>query len=77
MYQKAELVHADLSEYNIMIWKGKPIIFDISQAVLVKHPMADTFLRRDLENLNNYFRKLGVEVKSAEETFRWVTGGET
>lgn len=76
LYQKAELVHADLSEYNVMIWEGKPILFDVSQAVLLKHPMANTFLRRDLENLNNYFKRLGVEVQSIEETYRWVTGGK-
>jgi RIO kinase 1 len=76
LYQKAELVHADLSEYNIMLWKGKPILFDFSQAVLLKHPMADVFLRRDLENLNNYFKRLGVVIQSVEETYRMVTGGK-
>jgi RIO kinase 1 len=76
LYKKAEIVHADLSEYNIMLWKGKTILFDFSQAVLLKHPMAGTFLRRDLENIDNYFKRLGVDVQSVEETYRWVTGGE-
>jgi len=74
MYQKAELVHADLSEYNIMIWRGKPILFDVSQAVPLKHPMADRFLQRDLENLYRYFKKLNVDVLSVEEMYRRVTG---
>jgi len=74
LYQRAELVHADLSEYNIMIWRGKPILFDVSQAVLLKHPMADQFLRRDLENLYRYFKRLDVEVLSVEEMYRRVTG---
>lgn len=73
LYRKAKLVHGDLSEYNIMIWRGKPVIFDISQAVLLAHPMADKFLRRDLENLNRYFRRLGVNVLSVEELYRRVT----
>ncbi len=73
MYQKAELVHADLSEYNIMIWRGKPILFDVSQAVPLKHPMADRFLQRDLENLYRYFKKLNVDVLSVEEMYRRVT----
>lgn len=76
LYQKAELVHADLSEYNIMIWEGEPVLFDVSQAVLLKHPMASTFLRRDLENLHRYFKKLNVGVFSVEETYRRVTGGK-
>jgi len=73
LYQKAELVHADLSEYNIMIWRGKPILFDVSQAVPLKHPMADRFLRRDLENLYRYFKRLNVDVLSVEEMYRRVT----
>jgi RIO kinase 1 len=58
-----------------MIWKGKPVIFDISQAVPVEHPMADQFLRRDLENLHRYFKKLDVDVLSMEETYKRVTNG--
>ncbi|MEM3087895.1 MAG: serine protein kinase RIO, partial [Candidatus Bathyarchaeia archaeon] len=42
LYQKADLVHGDLSEYNIMMWKNQPVIFDISQAVPSQHPMART-----------------------------------
>ena len=33
LYQKAELVHGDLSEYNLMMWKGKLVMFDMSQSV--------------------------------------------
>jgi len=76
LYQKAKLVHGDLSEYNVMIWRGNPIIFDVSQAVPLEHPMADQFLRRDLNNINYYFKRLGVTVYPAEETYRRVTGGK-
>lgn len=77
LYRKAGLVHADLSEYNVMIWKNKPVLFDVSQAVLREHPMAEQFLRRDLNNINYYFKRLGVEVYSAEETYRRITGVRT
>ena len=73
LYQKADLVHADLSEYNIMIWKNQPVIFDISQAVTSKHPMAHSFLQRDIANVNNYFKKLGCRIRSLEEVYKWVT----
>ncbi|MEM3577395.1 MAG: serine protein kinase RIO [Candidatus Bathyarchaeia archaeon] len=73
LYLKAELVHGDLSEYNIMIWRGRPVIFDISQAVPTSHPMADFLLRRDLTNINKYFSRLGVEVPSVEECYMRVT----
>lgn len=74
LYQKAKLVHGDLSEYNIMIWKNRPVLFDVSQAVLLEHPMAKQLLRRDLENLNRYFQRLGVEALSLEEAYKRVTG---
>jgi len=73
LYRKAELVHGDLSEYNIMIWKGRPVLFDMSQAVPLSHPMADFLLRRDLTNLNRYFSRLGARVPSTDECFRRVT----
>ncbi|MEM3699627.1 MAG: serine protein kinase RIO [Candidatus Bathyarchaeia archaeon] len=72
LYNKAELVHGDLSEYNIMIWKNKPVIFDMSQAVPLSHPMADFLLHRDLTNLNRYFSRLGVNVLSTEECYRRI-----
>jgi RIO kinase 1 len=73
LYGKAELVHGDLSEYNIMIWNSRPVIFDVSQAVSVSHPMAEYLLRRDLTNLNKFFSRLGIKVLSAEECYRRVT----
>ena len=74
LYRKAELVHGDLSEYNIMMWKGKPVIFDVAQAVPVSHPMAEFFLRRDLGNVNRFFSRLGVKVLPVDEAYRKVVG---
>ena len=77
LYRKAELVHGDLSEYNIMIWKGCTVIFDMSQAVPLAHPMANLLLNRDIININKYFRRLRVEVLPEEEVYKVVTGGGT
>ena len=74
LYRKAELVHGDLSEYNVMIWKGKPVIFDVAQAVPTSHPMAEFFLRRDLANVNRFFKRLGVKVLSVDEAYKKVVG---
>ena len=74
LYRKADLVHGDLSEYNIMMWKGKPVIFDVAQAVPTSHPMAAFFLRRDLTNVNRFFSRLGVKVLSVEEAYNRVVG---
>jgi len=74
LYQKAKIVHGDLSEYNIMMWKGKPVVFDVSQSVTLQHPMADFMLRRDLENVNRFFKRLDVDVYPVEELYKKVVG---
>jgi RIO kinase 1 len=74
LYRKAKLVHGDLSEYNIMMWKGRPLIFDMSQSVSIEHPMAKFMLNRDLINLNRYFSRLNVNVTPIEELYKLVVG---
>ena len=75
LYRKGGLVHADMSEYNVIIWKGRPVIFDVAQSVLIKHPMADRFLRRDLENLHKYFKRKVPDILSVDEMFERITRG--
>jgi RIO kinase 1 len=72
LYQKADLIHGDLSEYNIMIWKDKPVIFDVSQAVPSTHPLSEFLLNRDLENINKFFKKFGVNVLPVEKIYQKV-----
>jgi len=74
LYRKADLVHGDLSEYNVMVWKGKPVVFDMSQSVPTSHPLAKFLLERDLANVNRFFSRYGVKVLSNDEAYRQVTG---
>jgi len=74
LYQRAKLIHGDLSEYNIMLVNLRPVIFDFAQAVPPEHPMARTFLERDLIRLNTYFSRIGVKVPSIDRLTQWVTG---
>jgi RIO kinase 1 len=74
LYQKAEIVHGDLSEYNLMIWKGKLVVFDMSQSVPTSHPLAQFLLNRDITNLNRFFSRLRVKVLSNEKIYKQVTG---
>ena len=53
----AGIVHGDLSEYNILVWRG-PVIIDVGQAVSVKHPRAQEFLKRDIYNIAKFFSRL-------------------
>lgn len=74
LYKKAELVHGDLSEYNLMIYKKRLVMFDMSQSVPTSHPLAQFLLNRDITNVNKFFSRLRVKVFSNEEVYRKVTG---
>ena len=69
LYQKAKLVHGDLSEFNILYHNQKPVVIDISQAVTIHHPKAEIYLVRDITNVFNYFEKIGVEVPNPKEFY--------
>lgn len=73
LYRRAHLVHADLSEYNILVHRGRPVIIDLSQAVVREHPYAEKFLRRDVTNLVRFFEDF-TEV-TEEEVYGRITGG--
>lgn len=69
LYQKANLVHGDLSEFNILYHNQEPIIIDISQAVSIHHPKSHFFLVRDIKNIFYYFEKIGVATPDPEEFY--------
>ena len=75
IYQEANLVHSDLSEYNILMLDEKPIIIDVGQAVLKDHPMAGEFLERDVKNIVRFFNKHGVSADPVQ-TLAQVKGEE-
>jgi RIO kinase 1 len=73
LYEDGNLVHADLSEYNILFHKKEPVLIDVSQAVLLDHPYASIFLYRDISNINRYFSSLGVKTLSNDELYEQIT----
>lgn len=60
MYKKAELVHSDLSAFNILYYRKKPYIIDLGQGVLLEHPRSLEFLKRDIDNIVRYFNKYNI-----------------
>jgi len=78
LYLRAKLVHADLSEYNVMVSEGdKLVIIDLGSAVLSSHPMAQEFLRKDVENIYRFFSRIGVDTGSPEEFLEELLSGES
>ncbi|KAH7066524.1 RIO1 family-domain-containing protein [Paraphoma chrysanthemicola] len=74
MYQTCRLVHADLSEYNVLYHEGKQWIIDVSQAVEHDHPRSLEFLRMDIKNISDFFQSRNVETLSERRAFAFVTG---
>ncbi len=73
MYKKAGLVHADLSEYNILYYRKNPYIIDVGQSVSVKHPRANEFIRRDIKNITTFFLKKNVKC-SEDDLYKYLNG---
>ncbi len=74
-YLKAGVIHADLSEYNIIL---KPdlhiLIIDWPQYVTKDHPNAQQLLKRDIENVIAFFKRKHLLEAHAEEAFAYATG---
>lgn len=73
MYQVCRLVHADLSEYNILYHKGQLYIIDVSQSVEPDHPRSLEFLRMDIKNVGGFFRRKGVDTLTDRAIFNFIT----
>lgn len=70
-YTKAGLIHADLSEFNIL-WQDGPVFIDVSQSVLTAHNNAKKYLVRDIQNIVNFFKKLDVETEEPEVIANYI-----
>ena len=73
LYHKCKLVHADFSEYNLLMFKEQIYVIDVSQAVEHDHPQALYFLRRDCANTNEFFRKNGSSCLTVQGLFNYIT----
>ena len=52
--------------------EGKAYVIDVSQSVEHDHPNALEFLRKDLTNVNEFFRKKKINVLTVKELFDFV-----
>ncbi|KAJ1335042.1 RIO kinase 1 [Microdochium nivale] len=73
MYQVCRLVHADLSEYNILYNDRKLYVIDVSQSVEHDHPRSLEFLRMDIKNTGDFFRRQGVDTLPDRAVFDFIT----
>ncbi len=66
------LVHADVSEYNILMGP-QPFLIDFGQGVVLEHPAAQKFLERDVGIVLKYFEKRGFK-RDLEKTLKFIRG---
>jgi RIO kinase 1 len=74
------LVHGDLSPYNVLVWEGDVTIIDLPQAVDARtNPNARDLLHRDVGNISAFFDQFGVRADPdavAERLWRRFILGE-
>ena len=73
MYHRCKLVHADLSEYNILYHNAHLYLIDVSQSVEHDHPHAFDFLRSDIKNVEEFFGRFGVKCLGLRRCFEFIT----
>ena len=62
LWSEEKLVHGDLSEYNILVTdEGELVWIDFSQGVHRTHPEAKHLLKRDVENIVDFFNEQGAD----------------
>ncbi len=74
-YVKACIIHADLSEYNVLVKENMHIlIIDWPQFVTVEHPNAKELLERDLRNVLGFFSRRFRKNVEFEDALSYVSG---
>jgi RIO kinase 2 len=75
-YLKASIIHADLSEYNVILKPDTHIlIIDWPQYVTRDHPNAERLLKRDVRNILRFFRRKHLLKTKLKNNLAYVTGG--
>lgn len=68
---KNNLVHGDLSEFNILNEDDKPVFIDFSHSVRLNYPGALDLLKRDVVNCSNFFNRKGLKL-DADKIFNKI-----
>jgi RIO kinase 1 len=62
-----DLIHGDLSPYNVLMGRDGPVVIDFPQVIEAAHnSQAERFLLRDLHNVHQYFAGLDPALRAAE-----------
>lgn len=71
------LVHGDISEYNILNFNEVPYLIDFGQGVIKEYPLAEELLKKDIENVLKWMKKLGVKTPDFKKIYKEITEGDS
>jgi len=76
----SDIVHGDLSEYNVLVGSGGPVIIDLPQAIdAAGNNNAPAMFARDVANITAYFGRFAPELLVTDygrEIWKLYAGGE-
>lgn len=74
LWREEELVHGDLSEYNLLV-DSEGVIWwiDFSHGVHFNHPEAEELLKRDIKNIAGFFSRQGAETNVEKDYKRVIS----
>ena len=74
-WKDAHLVHGDLSEYNVLVWEGQPVLIDCGQAMTNDFFNAKDLLKRDIANINRFFKNRGADIIEPDKIMDEILNG--
>lgn len=70
---RSDLIHGDLSPYNVLLGQHGPVVIDFPQVVGAAHnSQAESFFRRDLEGLRRFFEAIDPSLRAAANDAREI-----
>ena len=70
---RCDLIHGDLSPYNVLLGRHGPVVIDFPQVVGAAHnSQAESFFHRDLENLRRFFAAIDPSLRAAANDAREI-----
>ncbi|MBS3128589.1 serine protein kinase RIO [Candidatus Woesearchaeota archaeon] len=75
LYQ-ANLVHGDLSSFNILNDAQTPVLIDFSQSTTLENQHAQDYLKRDIKNIVYFFKKCEL-ILDPEKIYTEITNKKT
>jgi RIO kinase 1 len=70
---RSDVIHGDLSPYNVLLGQHGPVVIDFPQVVGAAHNnQAESFFQRDVENLRRFFEAIDPSLRAAANDAREI-----